>query len=54
MKAAQCSAAHEHGYHRAQEAMSGLTASDHAFAVQRIFPLIGRVASTNEVAAALR
>ncbi|MHB1472372.1 MAG: hypothetical protein ACYCV4_01885 [Dermatophilaceae bacterium] len=50
------SAAHEHAYHLVlvQDAMGGLTVSDHAFAVERIFPHIGRVASTNEVAAALR
>jgi nicotinamidase-related amidase len=48
--------AHEHTYHLVlvQDAIAGLTVSDHAFAVERIFPRVGRVASTNEVVAALR
>jgi len=37
-----------------EDAMAGLTASDHAVAVERIFPCIGYVASTNEVLAVLR
>jgi isochorismate hydrolase len=55
VKAAQCSEAHEHAYHLVlvQEAMAGLTASDHVFAVERIFPRVGRVASANGVVAAL-
>lgn len=49
-------AAHEHAYHLVlvQDAMASLTAFDHAFAVERIFARIGRVASTNEVVDALR
>ena len=49
-------AAHEHAYNLVlvEDAMASLTSSDHAFAVERIFPRIGRVASTNEVVAALR
>jgi nicotinamidase-related amidase len=49
-------AAHEHAYNLVlvEDAMASLTASDHAFAVERIFPRIGRVASTGEVVAALR
>ena len=36
-------AAHEHAYHLVlvEDAMAGLTASDHAVAVERIFPCIG-------------
>jgi nicotinamidase-related amidase len=49
-------AGHEHGYHLVlvEDAMSGLSAEDHAFALTRIFPRIGRVASTSDVLAALR
>jgi nicotinamidase-related amidase len=49
-------AAHEHAYNLVlvEDAMASMTASDHAFAVERIFPRIGRVATTNEVVAALR
>jgi len=48
-------AAHEHAYHLilVEDAMASFAASDHAFAVERIFPRIGRVASTQEVLAAL-
>jgi nicotinamidase-related amidase len=37
----------------AEDAMSARTAADHEFALTRIFPRIGRVASTAEVLAAL-
>lgn len=49
-------AAHEHAYHLVlvEDAMAGFAASDHTFAVERIFPRIGRVVSTKEVLAALR
>jgi nicotinamidase-related amidase len=49
-------AAHEHGYNvvLVEDAMASFSASDHVFAVERIFPRIGRVASTNEVIVALR
>jgi nicotinamidase-related amidase len=47
--------AREHGYHvvLAEDAMSALSANDHAFAFTRIFPRLGRVASTGEILAAL-
>jgi nicotinamidase-related amidase len=47
--------AHEHGYDIvfAEDATSALTAEDHAFAFTRIFPRIGRVASTEEILRAL-
>lgn len=48
--------AHEHAYNLilVEDAMASFSASDHAFAVQRIFPRIGRIASTKEVLKALR
>ena len=48
-------AAQEHGYHLVlvEDAMSARTAQDHAFAITRIFPKIGRLASTSDVLAAL-
>jgi len=48
-------AAHEHGYHLVlvEDAMSAHTAEDHAFAITRIFPKIGRLVSTSDVLAAL-
>ena len=48
-------AAYEHAYNviLVEDAMAGFTASDHTFAIERIFPRIGRVASTKEVLAAL-
>ena len=48
-------AAHEHGYHvvLVEDAMSGLSAEDHAFAVTRIFPRLGRVTDTQEALGAL-
>lgn len=47
--------AHEHGYHvvLVEDATSALHADDHAFAFTRIFPRLGRVASTAQVLAAL-
>jgi nicotinamidase-related amidase len=47
--------AHEYGYDIvfAEDATSALTAEDHAFAFTRIFPRIGRVASTEEILRAL-
>jgi nicotinamidase-related amidase len=49
-------AAHEHAYNLVlvEDAMAALTSRDHAFALERIFPRIGRVASTSEVVDALR
>ena len=38
----------------AEDAMAARSAEDHAFAVTRIFPRIGRVSSADEVLAALR
>jgi nicotinamidase-related amidase len=48
-------AAHEHGYNLVlvEDAMSALDGDDHTFAITRIFPKIGRLASTSEVLAAL-
>ena len=48
-------AGHEHGYHvvLVEDAMSGLSAGDHAFAVTRIFPRIGRVTDAAEALGAL-
>lgn len=48
-------AAHEHGYHvvLVEDAMSGLSADDHAFAIERIFPRLGRVTSVEEAVGAL-
>ena len=37
----------------AEDAMSARSAEDHAFALTRIFPRIGRIASTNDVLGAL-
>ena len=47
-------AAQEHGYHLVlvEDAMSARTAQDHAFAITRIFPKIGRLTSTSDVLAA--
>jgi nicotinamidase-related amidase len=43
--------AHEHNYNVIfiDDAISGLSAEDHAFALNRIFPRIGRVSSTKEI-----
>jgi nicotinamidase-related amidase len=48
--------AHEHGYNVvfAEDAMSSMSAPDHAFAIERIFPRIGRVSNTADVIAALK
>jgi nicotinamidase-related amidase len=48
-------AAHEHGYDIvfAEDATSARLRSDHTFAFTRIFPRIGRVASTEEILRAL-
>ncbi|HZL53096.1 MAG TPA: hydrolase [Terracidiphilus sp.] len=48
--------AYERGYEMvfAADAMSGLNAESHANAVERIFPRIGRVRSTEQIIAALR
>jgi nicotinamidase-related amidase len=47
--------AFERGYEQvfAEDAMTGVTAESHANAVERIFPRIGRVRSTEEIVAAL-
>jgi len=47
---------YERGYEMvfAADAMSGLNAESHANAVERIFPRIGRVRSTEQIIAALR
>jgi len=44
-------AAHEHAYNLllVEDAMASMSASDHLFAVERIFPRIGRVVSTQAV-----
>src|SRR4029077_20419338 len=44
-------AAHEHGYAvvLAEDAMTGLSAEMHAFAFEQIFPLLGRVAKSDEI-----
>jgi nicotinamidase-related amidase len=44
-------AAHEHGYAvvLAENATTGLSAEMHAFAFDQIFPLIGRVAKSDEI-----
>jgi nicotinamidase-related amidase len=42
--------AHEHGYAVvAEDATAGLSADMHAFAVRRIFPLLGRVAKAGDI-----
>jgi len=48
--------AFERGYEQvfAEDAMTGVTEASHANAVERIFPRIGRVRSTEEIVAALR
>ena len=47
--------AYERGYELifAEDVMTGLTAESHANAVERIFPRLGRVRSTDEIIAAL-
>jgi nicotinamidase-related amidase len=47
--------AYEHGYEMifAEDAMTGLSAESHANSVERIFPRLGRVRSTDEIIAAL-
>ena len=47
--------AYERGYELifAEDAMTGLTAESHANSVERIFPRLGRVRSTDEIVAAL-
>ena len=44
-------AAYEHGYRvvLAEDATTGLSAEMHAFALENIFPLLGRVAKTGEI-----
>jgi nicotinamidase-related amidase len=44
-------AAHEHAYNVifVEDAMASFAATDHAFAVERIFPRIGRVGATKDV-----
>ena len=48
--------AYERGYRQVfvADAMAGRTAEDHEFALRRILPRIGRVATTDEALAALR
>lgn len=48
--------AYERGFEQVfvEDAMSGLTAEAHAFAVTTIFPRMGRVRSTDEVLAAIK
>ncbi len=48
--------AYERGYEQvfAEDAMAGMTAEAHRFAITTIFPRIGRVRSTDEVVAALK
>jgi nicotinamidase-related amidase len=48
-------AAHEHGYAVviAEDASASMDADMHRFAVERIFPRLGRVRSTDEIVAAL-
>ncbi len=48
-------AAHEHGYQVvfAEDAMAGMTAEAHEFAVKTIFPRLGLVRSTDDVLAAI-
>ena len=47
--------AYEYGYNQifVEDAMASQDADDHAFAVDKIFPRMGRVRSTNEVVAAI-
>ena len=47
--------AYEHGYELifAEDAMTGVTAESHSNSVERIFPRLGRVRSTDEIIAAL-
>jgi len=47
--------AYEHGYHQVfvEDAMSNLVAEGHPFAIQHIFPRMGRVRSTAQVLEAL-
>ena len=47
--------AHERGYELifAEDAMTGQSAESHANSVERIFPRLGRVRSTEEILAAL-
>ena len=44
-------AAHEHGYAvvLAEDGATGLSAEMHAFAFEQIFPMLGRVAKTDEI-----
>ena len=48
--------AYEHGYELifAEDAMTGVTAESHSNSVERIFPRLGRVRSTDAIAAALK
>jgi nicotinamidase-related amidase len=48
--------AHEHGYDLvfAEDAMSSLSAEMHEFSVKNIFPMMGRVRSTEEILGALK
>jgi nicotinamidase-related amidase len=47
--------AHEHGYNVVfvEDAMSSMSATEHAFAIERIFPRIGRVSNTAEILTAV-
>jgi nicotinamidase-related amidase len=48
--------AHEHNYALifAEDAMTGMTAESHANSIERIFPRLGRVRSTDQIMAALK
>ena len=48
--------AYEHGYEIvfASDAMTGISSESHAYSIERIFPRIGRVRSTEQIIAALR
>ena len=48
--------AYEHGYELifAADAMTGMTAESHANSIERIFPRLGRVRSTEEIVTALQ
>ncbi|MBU6427276.1 hydrolase [Patescibacteria group bacterium] len=48
--------AYEYGYHQifAEDAMSAMSAEEHANSVMKIFPRIGQVRKTNEIIAALK
>jgi nicotinamidase-related amidase len=48
--------AYEHGYELvfAEDAMTGITAESHANSIERIFPRLGRVRSTEQIVAVLQ